>query len=310
MGLFNKKKKTEQDQLSAIFKEQGYKINTGKAPQQMKPKEVKAAQVAQQERGTRKDVILNELNKLRKEMMYAGDGFDTLMDDVIRMQELVRRVDESTNKSALSSVDSLLLKAIDNANSYCRRGNFIAARACMHIIDGYINDRKDCGSYYTDPQYLKAKLESDTMYVEIEKQKMERKKLTTEGQQLKRDLQNGYVTEREVVGRLAELKESAQKIDDQIAHYASRKQVLEDMMNELKKQSVVHATGYDITGAMDGALTAKRGNEYDSTTYDKYHEQLNTSHKKVIASTLAVDDSVMNNSSNATVKLTDEMFDF
>lgn len=311
MGLFNRKNKnTKQKQLSAIFKEQGYTVNTGKAPEPMTRKEAKVAQVAQQEQGTRKDVILNELNKLRKEMMYAGGGFETLIDDVTSMQELVRRVDEGTDKAALTSVDSLLLEVIKNANSHCRRGNFYAVRASMRIIKGYIIAREKASPYYANPDYIAAQLEYDSKYVEIEMLNMEREQLSAEAKQLPFYVSQGYIPEREAVKRAAELKAAALKIDDQVAHYTNRTQVLADIMNELKKDRVINTGTFDMQAAANQALTIKRNNEYDSTTNDKLHVELNTSHKKVLASTLAVDDSVMDNSSKTSVKLTDEMLDF
>ena len=307
MGLFNKKKKG-QSQNADLFAQYGRKMNDAKPPEQLKRKAAVAAANENRSNEMKRDNIYEKLSELRVNLMRL-DGFDNLVDKVGDMMHKLNQRDASTNANT-ADVDALLLASIDNALDYCYDGSFVAIQACLGIIDGYIRDRANAKSYYADHDYLEALLEKDRLYVEIQKEKADYRKLEKELEQLKLDSRNPILglTTRDVVDRIAEIKEEGQEILGRISEYENSVKVQNKIIDTFKVKVVKTSTNYDKTAVVDKAMTAKRENEIDSSVNDKVLEDLSRSKKKVRGSTLVLNDDAMNTSSTKPTELTDDMF--
>lgn len=308
MGLFNRKKKEQSAQNADLFAKYNRQMNDVKPAESMKRKDAAAAAATNRVNETKRENVYEKLSQLRVNLM-RNDGFDTLVDRVGDMMHKLNQRDAVTNANT-AAVDALLLASIENALDYCYDGSYVAVQACLGIIDGYIRDRANAKSYYGDRDYLEAILEKDRIYVEIQKEKADYRKLEKEMEQLKLDSKNPALglTTRDVADRAAEIREEGQEIQGRISEYENAVKVQNKIIDTFKVRDVKTSTGYNKTDAVNTALEAKRENEYDSSTNDKLLEDLSRSRKRVRGSTLMVNDDAMDNVAAKPAELSDDMF--
>jgi hypothetical protein len=67
----------------------------------------------------------------------------------------------------MTSVDNFILQAVTDGINYCNRGSWVGMVACIDVMGELVNDRFSCGAWFKDPQYIKARLTANKIYVEI-----------------------------------------------------------------------------------------------------------------------------------------------
>ena len=68
---------------------------------------------------------------------------------------------------AMVSVDNFILTAVQDGINYCNRGSWVGMGACVDVIADLVNDRFRCGPWFKNQEYIKARLTSNRIYVEI-----------------------------------------------------------------------------------------------------------------------------------------------
>ena len=310
MGLFGKKKK--EDNITKMFTDSGYQMNEGKLPEQQKRKDVVAAANANRQREIKKDHLLDELNKLRRDLLMT-DGYELQSDQVDNLVARLRRMDEIGDKRALSSIDALILNTISAARNQCDRSNYLGVGGYLDVLGDYISDRSTIGTcyYYKDERFIKYTIEKNRFVVIRRTLEAKKGKLEQAMDKLKADYANPalHLSKDAVYRRIGELKADAAQIDAQLSNCDAKIETLDQGLREVKinLDNNINKSNFDIMEEMDDLLEMKRENEMDSTQTDKFNEKLSQSNKKVRSSTLVVNDDVFG-SVDIPAELSDDMF--
>ena len=311
MGLFGNKKKSE-DNISKIFRQNGYQLNEGKLPEQKTRREVVAAVNSNREREIKKDHILDELNKLRRDLLMT-DGYESQSDQVDNLIARLRRMDEIGDKKALGAIDALILNAIGAARNQCDRSNYLGVGGYLEVLSDYLGDRSstDTCFYYKDEKFVN-QVVARNKFIVIRRQ-LEAKKNALEKamDKLKADYANPALglSKEAVFRKIGELKSQGAQIDAQLSNCDGKIQLLDQALRETKihLDNNVNNGNFNIMDEMDDLLEMKRENEMDSTQTDKFNEKLSQSNKRVRSSTLMVNDDVFG-STDVPSELSDDMF--
>lgn len=310
MGLFGfGKKKKETNETDEIFKQYGMETNNVKPPERQTRREAAEAVADARASQSKKDNILERMNNLRK-TMYRRPEFDSYAASLDELIQRLKGMADNTNKAAMNSVDNFILASVNDAINYANRGNYIAMGACIDIMDGFINDRFQCGAYYTDAKFCRFKLERNRFYIEQQNQQSEYAKLERRMEKLKEDAKNPALgLSRENIAREAmRIKEEGQRIRKRLDALESQIQILDKSLGEIISHSIVHAhdSMFDLQGEMDDILAMKRENEQDEAVADKLNEKLDESHRRVSSSSLGIDDDLAEQ--RGPVELNDDLF--
>lgn len=311
MGLFGfGKKKETKSETDKIFEQFGSATNDVKPPEKQSRKEAAALASDARVSQVKKDQLLEKLSALRK-IMYTRPEFDNYISAVEDATVKLRGMADNVNKAAMSSVDNFLLGAINDAINYSNRGNYIAMGACMDIIDGFIDDRFQCGNYYTDPKFCKFKLQRNQLYVEQQNQQSAYDKLERRLAKLKADYQNPdlHLSKESIAREVTRIKEEGQRIKARLDKIDAQMSVLDKSLAEIINYSITHSNDnvFDIRDELDDILAIKRENEQDDGFTDKMNNKLDESHRKIASSSLGVNDDALDVSS-APSKLDDDFF--
>lgn len=174
MGLIRKKEKISE--TDKVFKEFGNETNDVAPAGKQTRRQAAAAAAEVKVSQVKKEQLLDRMGALRK-ILYARPEFDGYL---IRLEDAIRRLKglaDNVNKQAMSVIDNFLLASLNDAINYCNRGSYVAMGACIDNIENFIDDRFQCGSYYTDPKFCKFKLQRNRLYIEMQNQQAERDKL-------------------------------------------------------------------------------------------------------------------------------------
>ncbi len=305
MGLFGKKKNNV-NATDEVFKQFGQETNDIKKPASRKEgkMQAQAAQTAQ----IKKDQLLDGLATLRKKMYQRPefDDYTTKLEDAIHK---LREMDDSDNLRALSSVDNFILNSLREAVNYCNRGNYIGMGACIDIIEGLIDDRYLCGSYYADPQFCKLKIRRNQLYVEQQNQQSAYDKLAARMAKLQADASNPalHVSRESIAREAMRIKEEGQRIKSLLDKIEANIQLLDKGINEVMSHSIAHSAdaAFDITDEISGIMEIKRENEMDDTTVGKLNEKMDESHRTISSSALDVNENAFSEDS---FELSDDIF--
>lgn len=305
MGLFGKKKKNV-DATEEVFKQLGQQTNeiTRPATRKESKAQVQAMQTAQ----IKKDKLLDGLSVLRKKMYQRQefDDYTTKLEDGIRK---LREMDDSDNVRALSSVDNFILNSLQEAVNYCNRGNYIGMGACIDIIDGLIDDRYLCGSYYADPRYCKLKIRRNQLYIEQQNQQSAYDKLVARMEKLQADAKNPslHVSKESIAREAMRIKAEGKRIKGLLDKLEANIQLLDKSIGEVESYDSVHAAdgSFDITNEISEVMEIKRENEADDTTIEKLNEKMDESHRNISSSSLDVDENAFGEDS---FEISDDMF--
>lgn len=310
MGLFGfGKKKKQTNAADEVFKQYGLETNDAKSPEKQTRREAAEAVANARESQNKKDNILERMNSLRK-LLYRKPEFDrysALSEECIQK---LKGMPDNANKAAMASVDNFLLAAANEAVNYANRGNYIAMGSCIDIIDSLVNDRFQCGEYYTDPQFCRFKLERNRFYVEQQNQQSEYEKLEKRMAQLKEDAQNPdlKLSKENIAREAMRIKSEGQRIRARLDKLEAQMQLLDKSLNEIISHSTAHAHDglFDLQGEMDDILAMKRENEHDESMVDKLNEKMDESHRKVSSAELGVNEDALGQSGS--VELSDDLF--
>lgn len=308
MGLFGKKKvkESESDQL---FKQFGGETNAVKEPQRQTRKQAVQNAAAAHVSSVKKEQLLERMALLRKNM-YSHPEFDSYFDKLEKTTYNLKSMPDNVNKEAMGVVDNFLLGALNDALNYCNRGNYIALGACLDNIEGFVSDRFQCGSYYTDLQFQKNKLERNRLYIEQQNYRSEYARLEARMEKLKADAANPalHLSRDHIVMEVQDIKAQGAKIKTSINNIGDRIKLLDKAIGEIRDHSIAHANDsvFDLNAEMDDVLRLKRENEHDAAFTDKLNEKMDESHRKVSASALDINGDVFE--SNTPIELNDDLF--
>ena len=308
MGLFGKKKvkESESDQL---FKQFGGETNSVKTPQKQTRKQAVQNAAAAHVSAVKKDQLLEKISLLRKNM-YAHPEYDGYVEKLEETTRTLKSMPDNVNKEAMGVVDNFLLGALNDALNYCNRGNYIALGACLDNIDGFVSDRFQCGSYYTDLKFQKFKLERNRLYIEQQNYRSEYARLEARMEKLKADAANPalHLSRDHIAMEAQDIKAQGAKLKSSINNIGDRIKLLDKAIGEIREHSIAHANDsvFDLNGEMDDVLSLKRENEHDAAFTDKLNEKMDESHRKVSASALDINGDVFE--SNTPIELNDDLF--
>lgn len=310
MGLFGKKK--SEDKVSKLFEQSGYDLNEGKLPEQQKRKDIVNAANENRQREIKKDHLLEEMQKLRRDLMM-NDGYEALSDEIDTMISKLRRMDEIRDKVALGSIDALILNTIGSARNQCDRGNYLGVSAYLYVLSAYMSDRSsiDTCYYYKDEKFIKFTLEKNKYLVIRRTLEAKKNHLEQQMAKLKEDASNPALrlAKDAVVRRAGEIKSQAAQINAELSNCDAKIETLDHGLREIQiyLDNNTNKDNFDLTEELDDLYEMKRENELDSAQTDKFNEKLGQSNKKVRSSTLVVNDDVMNAADNS-IELNDDLF--
>ena len=172
MGLFGwgKKKETKTDEINTIFNNNGGVVSNTTP---VKPGKIDTN--ALRDSAMKKDKILEEMQDVYKSIMRSNElcTFDQeLMDCIMKLKSMP----DNQDLESMQSVDNFILSALKDARNYVNRNSLVGLSACVDIIKTLINDRFQCGAYFKDTDYIKYRLQSNQIYINIKNQEAELEK--------------------------------------------------------------------------------------------------------------------------------------
>ena len=308
MGLFGKKKVTE-NKSDELFKQYGGETNNVTPPQKQTRKVAAQNAAAAHVSSVKKEQLLEKISQLRK-AMYSRPGYDAYLDKLEETTRNLKGMQDNPNKEAMEVVDKFILKSIIDAHNYCNRGNYIALGACLDNFNSFVNDRLECGSYYTDIEFQQHKLERNRLYIEQQNYLSELGNLEKRMKQLRVDAANpalGLSTEH-IAMEVQNIKAESARIKSSVNTIADRIKYLDSAIATIRDRSIAHAqdSTFDIYEKADEILGMKRENEHDAAYIDKLNEKMAESHRKVSSSSLDVNTDVFE--AAPTINLDDDEF--
>lgn len=303
------KKKEKVSETDKVFKDFGKETNDVK-PQGAQDRKATSASAAEKRNAQiKKDQILERLTLLRKELFINPefDAYSLKLEDMIGK---LKRMSEGVNKTATSVVDNFILDAVNEAINYCNRGNYVAMGACMDNIEGFIEDRFQAGSYYTDKEFCELKLQRNSRYVEMQNQQSARSRFEKRLDELKANYHNPnlHISKDSIVREVNRIKEEIRNIDGIINSLESQIKIYDKAITEIKMRTITHSNDdvFDITDKIDNIIETKRENELDAEAFDRFNEKISESHRRVSSSSLIVNDDV--STSDSSEELDDDFF--
>lgn len=294
MGLFNwgKKKKTQGQEINEAFAAFGAETNEVKQPGKESRKETAEKAEKQRQASIKKEQILEKMNALRK-TLYGNPSFSDHCNTLEDAIDKLKHMGDNADIDAMASVDNFMLKAITDGINYCNRNNWVGMGACLDIIGELINDRFSCGAWYKDPEYIKARLTSDQIYVEIKNLESRITTLKERGATLKEK----YVDPRfkaqmgsignEMVSIQNEIKSLGLRIENLNKENTLLKQTLgaieTRVSNELRDQQ------FDIQEQVDGVMEMQAEANARNYAIERMNDKLNSQSARHTDSNLTVD---------------------
>ncbi len=311
MSLFGKKKKTV-DPVS-ILEQNGYTMNDGTAPENKSRKDRVADAAAARQSEVKKDNIIEAFTALRRELML-NDGYEGRVDQMEDMIARLRRMDEINDKTAMRAIDALILRTAKAVLDQCHRKNYLGVGEYVDVLEGYLNDRASDETcyYYKDERFLKFIAEKNRYDVLLSVQEAALMQKHREMEQLQADAKNPalHLPTDMVVRKASKIKAEAEAIKARIADAENKAAMLRKSLEQIKTNldHTANKDNFDIMTDMEDVFALKHENDADSTMTDKFNTKLDQVNKKVLSSTLVVDNSAFNSTSSAPVELNDDLF--
>lgn len=273
MGLFGfgKKKQTETDVLNGLFKDNGgvtSEVTTTKKP-------VKVDTDAMKKSSMKKEKLLEEMQDVYKSLMRSNElcTFDAdFMDCIMQLKGMP----DNQDLESMQIVDNFILTALKDARNYVNRNSLVGISACVDVIKTLIQDRFQCGAYFKDPEYIKFRLQSNQIYINIKNQEAELEAAVIRGNKLKemyKDPKN-VARQRSIMGELESVAKQIKGLEASIANMRKTQSVLETGMNTIKNKILDTPTkDFDITEVGSSIIETveeeKYRNKQKQTVIDK-----------------------------------------
>lgn len=304
MGLFNwgKKKKTQGQEIDEAFAAFGAETNEVKQPGKESRKETAANAQAARLAEVKKEQLLEKMNELRK-ALYGNPNFN---DHSLRLEDAIaklKRMADNADKVALNAVDNFMLQAINNGINYCNRDSWVGMGACIDVIENLINDRFQCGEWVKDPQYIKARLTADKIYVEIKDLESRIASIQERGASLKEKYNDPKfkAQQQSLMNEMLRLKNERETLTVRINNLTKENEAMQRILSETETRvsAEIRARQFDLQNEADNAIEMQRENEARNYATERILDKFNTSTARHTDSSLTVDGSLGESSVSA-----------
>ncbi len=301
MGLFNwgKKKNSAEQQINDAFTQFGEKTNEVRQPGKESRKEsiqrAENARIAE----VKKEQILEKMQTLRK-TMYANSSFSDHSERLEDAISKLKRMMDNVDVAAMNSVDNFILKAVNDGINYCNRESWVGMGACIDIIEELINDRFQCGAWFKDPQYIKARLTSNQIYVEIKDLESRIATIQKRGADLKEKYYDPrFKAQQQSLGNeMVKLKTDREKLTERINNLNKENALLQQTISaiENKISTEMRDRNFDIQNQVDDVIEMQAEANARNYANEKMQDKLNNVGARHTDSALSVDGTLSNDS--------------
>lgn len=266
--------------LRSIFKKEdptikeAKKIVSGNTDSSFNLNPSKATRKANEEAERRRDVIIESLYILKREIYHIDD--DLLNEKIENTIDRMRRIQLNGNIGAMEVVDELIDKAVKECINLVNRGAVAGLLRGISNISELVNERFLTLEYFLNPDYLKLYQAKQTMVTNFQSEQAKRADKKRSYMELKQMYSHADESQkREIQNEAKRIEKEVAMIDHEIGIMESSLDVFDEALSACKSGLILDNSplNIDLSGILNAALDTSLSNKAKLAEISKYKQR-------------------------------------